>query len=123
MYYRAKKNEYKKLSEHRYYELVFEGFGETREEINQIYPVRDGVYEKLQTIFHLWSHLMANDFESTFVWEFAYAYEYVMTNDCLPPAEFKSQSSIYPDNYPDYDASRHRWNGTDFFNYIPKGSE
>ncbi|MBP3209228.1 MAG: hypothetical protein J6M64_04845 [Oscillospiraceae bacterium] len=123
LYYRTKKNEFKKLSKHRYYELIFEGAGETREEINQIYPVKEGVFEKLLIIFHLWSHFLANDSESTFIGEFAYAYEYVMTHDYLPEPEFKSKGSLYPENYPDYDVSTHRWFHADFLQHIDQKVE
>ena len=120
MYYRTKTGEYKKLTANRYYERVFKGFGETREEINSIYPVREGGYEKLQIVFRLWSHFLANEYESTFVEEFAYAYEYVMAHDDLPAPEFEWSGALYPNNYSDYNVNSYRRFDTDYFRHIPE---
>ena len=107
-----------KMSAHKYYKELFEGCAETEEEVNDIYPVTTDVFDKLHTVFKIWSHCLAIDNESVFAGEFAYAYEFVMKYDNLPEVKFSSKNSLYPDNYPCYNASEHRWFHHDFLDHL-----
>ena len=94
-----------------YYDLLFEGRGETPEEIYGHIAGRGGTPEQARHIHKLvWQiadlvcPMMACRDEQLFVSEYAYAIDYVIRrNGDLPKPDIKH---VFPLNYPDYDYTK-----------------
>ena len=105
-----------KLDLERYQKEIFEGFAETVGEVTEIMtrqrsegtePVTQQeaskVFKKLKILELLWCRGISCLCEQIYIPEIAYEMEYVIKNgDKLSMPEYKSEYSMFPDNYKDF---------------------
>lgn len=122
LYYLSKlvyrgKNGITKLSAKQYAKELFEGFAGTRENIAPILEdylnslkcstqettrLIDYTYHCLHLIKILWCTFIACSSEQAYIPEFAYAFEYVISNKGNLPIPEYSSSPLFPNNYKNF---------------------
>lgn len=116
----AGKSGISKPGSERYIKGLFEPHAETKDEIRSIleYWSRpsgvsfelsskslDVLFIKLTILEKIWARFLSSRYEQAYIEEFAYAFEYVLsdTDGKIAEPEYKNEFSLFPSNYENFD--------------------